>query len=137
MRLRRLCVLALAVLLAAAATPPGHAGALDEAGALVLAQIEALRKHDFATAYGFSSRELRRNFSRGEFEWMVKRAHPEVADSTFASVVRTHESAGYVYVTVKVRGCNGESVEALYEMVHEADGWRVNALTSRPDDGLL
>ena len=61
MRLRRLCVLALAVLLAAAATSPGHAGALDEAGALVLAQIEALRKHDFATAYGFSSRELRRN----------------------------------------------------------------------------
>ena len=137
MRTRRLRVLVLAVLLAAVATLPGRAGPLDEAGALVLQQIEALRKHDFATAYGFSSRELRRNFSRGEFEWMLKRAHPEVADSTFASVVRTHESGGYVYVTVKVRGRNGESVEALYEMVHEADGWRVNALTSRVDDGLL
>ena len=137
MRHRRLRVLALAALLTAVATAPGFAGSLDEVGALVLRQIEALRKHDFATAYGLSSRELRRNFSRGEFEWMVKRAHPEVADSTFASVVRTHESGGFVYVTVKVRGRNGDSVEALYEMVHEADGWRVNALTSRPDDGLL
>jgi putative lipoic acid-binding regulatory protein len=136
-RPRRLRVLALAALLAAAAASPAPAGSLDEAGALVLRQIDALRRHDFATAYGFASRELRRNFSRGEFEWMLRRAHPEVADSTFASVVRTHESGGFVYVTVKVRGRNGESVEALYEMVHEADGWRVNALTSRPDDGLL
>ena len=67
----------------------------------------------------------------------LKRAHPEVASSTFASVVRTHESGGYVYVTVKVVGRNGQKVEALYEMVQEAGGWRVNALTSRQDDSLL
>ena len=132
----RLLRLALAALLAVV---PGVApGAdLDEAGALVLRQIAALRSHDFAAAYAFASRELRRTFSRGEFEWMLKRAHPEVASSTFASVVRTHESGGYVYVTVKVVGRNGQKVEALYEMVQEADGWRVNALTSRQDDSLL
>ena len=134
---RRLRLLALAALLAVGVATPGHGGALDDAGALVLRQIQALRSHDFAGAYAFSSRELRRNFSRGEFEWMVKRAHPEVVESTFASVVRTHESGGYVYVTVKIRGRNGQALEALYEMVQEADGWRVNALTSRRDDGLL
>jgi hypothetical protein len=132
-RRRVLALVALLAVLPAAA----RGGNLDEAGALVLRQIAALRSHDFAAAYGFASRELRRNFSRGEFEWMLRRAHPEVASSTFASVVRTHESGGYVYVTVKIVGRNGQTVEALYEMVQEAGGWRVNALSSRPDDGLL
>ena len=115
----------------------GERAVAEGAGAVALRQIEALRRHDFAAAYACVSRELRRNFSRGEFEWMVKRAHPEVADSTFASVVRTHAAGGYVYVTVKVLGTNGQSVEALYEMVSEAGAWRVNALSSRTDDGLL
>ena len=47
---------------------------------------------------------------------MVKRAHPEVASSAYAFVVRTHETAGFAYVTVKVQGRNGQNVEALYEM---------------------
>jgi hypothetical protein len=130
-------LLALAVSLAVLSAAAARGDGLDEAGALVLRQIAALRAHDFAAAYAFASRELRRTFSRGEFEWMLKRAHPEVASSTFASVVRTHVSGGYVYVTVKVVGRNGQTVEALYEMVQEAGGWRVNALSSRQDDGLL
>jgi hypothetical protein len=137
-RHRRLRAFALVALLAGVSiATAGEGGALDEVGELVLRQIAALRAHDFAGAYAFSSRELRRHFSLGEFEWMLKRAHPEVASSTFASVVRTHESGGYVYVTVKVVGRNGQTVEALYEMVREAGGWRVNALSSRQDDGLL
>jgi hypothetical protein len=130
-------VLVLAVLLAAVSTAAAEDGPLGEAGALVLRQLEALRAHDFTAAYAFSSVELRRHFSRGEFEWMLKRAYPEVANSSFASVVRTHASGGYVYVTVKVIGRNGQTVEALYEMVREAGGWRVNALSSRPDNDLL
>jgi uncharacterized protein DUF4864 len=135
---RRRWVCALVVVFAAVAIASAEERtAADGAGGVALRQIEALRRHDFAAAYAFASRELRRNFSRGEFEWMVKRAHPEVADSTFASVVRTHAVGGYVYVTVKVLGKNGQSVEALYEMVSEAGTWRVNALSSRADEGLL
>ena len=103
----------------------------------VLRQLAALRVHDFAKAYAFASTELRRHFTRSEFEWMVKRAHPEVASSAYAFVVRTHEAAGFTYVTVKVQGRNGQSVEALYEMVREGGRWKVNALSTRPDDGLL
>jgi putative lipoic acid-binding regulatory protein len=131
-------LLALAVVLAVAAVAAAaDRAAHGAAGAVALRHIEALRAHDFAAAYALASAEMRRTFSRGEFEWMVKRAHPEVADSTFASVVRTHESGGYVYVTVKVVGRNGEAVEALYEMVYESGSWRVNALSSREDDGLI
>ena len=114
-----------------------ESGAASDAAALVLRQLAALRAQDFAGAYALVSRELRRTFSRGEFEWMVKRAHPEVASSAYAFVVRTHEADGYVYVTVKVHGRNGKDAEALYEIVREGDGLKVNAVSSRRDDGVL
>ena len=113
------------------------ASANEAADLVILRQIEALRVHDFGAAYALVSAELRRNFTRGEFEWMVRRAHPEVASSDFAFVVRTHDAGDYLYVTVKVRGRNGQNVEALYEMVREVGVWRVNALSTRRDDGLL
>jgi hypothetical protein len=51
--------------------------------------------------------------------------------------VRTHEAAGFAYVTVKIQGRNGQNVEALYEMVREKGQWKVNALSSRRDAGVL
>jgi hypothetical protein len=108
-----------------------------EAAAVVMRQIEALRAQDFAGAYALVSRELRRNFSRSEFEWMVKKAHPEVASSTYAFVVRTHATDGFVYVTVKIHGRNGKNIEALYEIVREGGALKVNALSSRGDEGVL
>jgi hypothetical protein len=128
-------LLALATSAVSAVADPPRADA--EAAALVLRQIEALRAHDFGGAYALASRELRRTFTRGEFEWMVKRAHPELASSASAVVVRTSESAGFVYVTVHVQGRNGRRVEALYELVRERDGWKVNAVTSRPGEGTI
>lgn len=124
------------VVLAAAALARGDEDP-KAAATVVLQQIEALRARDFARAYALVSRELRRNFSRNEFEWMVKRAHPEVASSRHAYVVRTHEAGGFVYVTVKIEGRNGKHVEALYEIVREGDALKVNALSSRGDQGVL
>ena len=109
----------------------------SEAGDLVLRQLAALRAHDYAAAYALASAELRRHFSRGEFEWMVKRAHPELAGSAYAFVVRISEADGYLYVTAKVHGRNGHDVEALYEVVRENGALKVNALSSRRDDGVL
>ena len=105
------------------------------AAELVMRLLAALRAQDFTAAYALASKEMHRNFSRGEFEWMVKRAHPELASSAYAFVVRTHEAEGYLYVTVKVHGKNGKDVEALYELVREGDGLKVNAISSRRDDG--
>ncbi len=33
---------------------------------------------------------------------------------------------------MKIRGANGQAVEALYEMIWE-DGWRINGVATRPD----
>jgi hypothetical protein len=118
----------------------GGEGAEDPQGGaaeLVMQQLTALRAHDFEAAYALASKELRRHFTRAEFEWMVKRAHPEIASSAYAFVVRTHEAEGYVYVTVKVHGKNGKDVEALYEVVREGTALKVNAVSSRRDDGVL
>jgi len=131
---------ALVVLLLLALPAPARAEDLapDPAATdLVLHQLAALRAHNFTEAYECVSTELRKLFTRNEFEWMVKRAHPEVASSTYAFVVRTHEAAGFLYVTVKVQGRNGQNAEALYEMVREKGQWKVNALSSRRDDGVL
>ena len=132
----------LAMLTAVVLGLPGGVPAADDGRAtgaadLVMRQLALLRAHDFASAYALVSRELRRTFSPKEFEWMVKRAHPEIATSTHAFVVRTHESAGYVYVTVKLRGRNGHHVEALYEIVREGEAFRVNALSTRRGDEVL
>jgi len=134
---RTALVAALGLVLAALPAPAQETEAGRDPAALVLQQLAALRAHDFAAAYAVASTELRRHYSRGEFEWMVKRAHPEVASSAYAFVVRTHEASGFLYVTVKLQGRNGRSVEALYELVREGEHWKVNALSSRRDDGLL
>ena len=44
---------------------------------------------------------------------------------------------GHVRVRVKIRGANGNSIEALYDMVREADGWRINGVVTKPDPGLV
>ena len=78
---------------------------------------------------------IQAQFDRAAFENMVRRGYPEIARSTFAAVTKTElDSPGLAYVTVKVRGANGQAVEALYEMIWE-DGWRINGVVTRPDAG--
>ena len=136
-RVPALAALVVVIGVAVAAGLARGAEGAAEAAAVVMRQIEALRARDFAGAYALASRELRRNFTRNEFELMVKRAHPEVASPKQAFVVRTHEAGGFVYVTVKIQGRNGKNVEALYEMVREGDTLKVNALSTRGDQGVL
>ena len=77
-------------------------------------------------------------FDREAFERMVKGGYPEIARSTFALVSRTEVAPdGHVYVNVKIRGANGNSIEALYDMVRENDGWRINGVVTKPDPGLV
>ncbi len=99
----------------------------------VVKQLEAFRRDDFDTAFTFASGMIRAQFDRAAFETMVRRGYPEIARSTFAAVTRTElDSPGLAYVTVKIRGANGQAVEALYEMIWE-DGWRINGVATRPD----
>jgi hypothetical protein len=103
----------------------------------VVRQLEAFRRNDFDTAFTFASGMIHAQFERQDFETMVRRGYPEIAHSTFAAVTRTElESDGLAYVTVKIRGANGQTIEALYELIWE-DGWKINGVATRPDAGII
>ena len=100
-------------------------------------QLEAFRRDDFDTAFTFASSTIRAQFDRPSFETMVRRGYPEIARSSFAAVVKTElPSESVAYVTVKIRGANGQSIEALYELTWE-DDWKISGVVTRPDAGVI
>jgi hypothetical protein len=136
---RRLGLVLLALALVACAGTARAQSARDPKTAAdpVVKQLEAFRRDDYDTAYTFASAEIRSQFDRRSFEVMVRRGYPEIASSTFALVTRTEVSPeGVAYVTIKIRGSNGQAIEGLYELVWQ-DGWKINGVATRPDSGVI
>lgn len=130
--LRGVPLVAALTLTLAHAQPPHEATAAEP----IFRQLEAFRSNDYDAAYGFASAEIHRLFDRGAFERMVRRGYPEIAESTSARVANTHRTPdGHVYIRLKIRGANGQHVEAVYEMVHEDGAWKINGVVARPDPG--
>jgi hypothetical protein len=124
-----------------AATPPAWAqtskSAPLEVAEPAMKQLEAFRRGDFDTAYTFASSDIRQQFDRPAFEQMVKNGYPEIARSTFATVAgSTMAPNGHAYLQIKIRGANGNSIEALYELVLENGQWKINGVSAKPDPGL-
>jgi uncharacterized protein DUF4864 len=129
----------LALLLLISAVPAqAQTPAPKETTEPVMKQLEAFRRGDFDTAYTFASSEIKELFDRSAFEQMVKNGYPEIARSTFASVAgSTVAPNGHVYLQIKIRGSNGNSIEALYEMVLENGQWKINGVSAKPDPGMV
>jgi hypothetical protein len=109
-----------------------------EATEPVMKQLEAFRRGDFDTAYTFASSDIKQQFSRPAFEQMVKTGYPEIAHSTFATIAASAVAPnGHVYLSVRIRGANGNSIEAFYELVLESGQWKISGVTSKPDPGLV
>ena len=69
---------------------------------------------------------------------MVKGGYPEIAQSTFAAIAASAVAPdGHAYLAVKIRGANGNSIEAFYELVLESGQWKINGVTAKPDPGLV
>jgi hypothetical protein len=124
--------------LAQTALPAPPNPAPKEATEPVIRQLEAFRRGDFDTAYTFASSEIKEQFTRSAFEHMVKTGYPEIAQSTFATIAASAVAPnGHVYLSVKIRGANGNSIEAFYELVLESGQWKINGVTAKPDPGLV
>lgn len=137
--IRRNAALTLLLLASCATVASAQADRTDAQSAArpVVQQLEAFRRNDFDAAFTFASGTIQAQFDRRDFELMVRRGYPEIAQSTFAAVTRTTlQAPGLAYVTVKIRGANGQSIEALYELVWE-DGWKINGVATRPDAGII
>jgi Domain of unknown function (DUF4864) len=106
----------------------------EDAGRIVMQQLEAFRRDDFDTAFTFASRMIHDLFDRARFEAMVRGGYPEIARSVRATIDGSKRGdAGELYLFVRVHGENGRSVEAVYEMVSEGGRWRINSVVTRPD----
>lgn len=106
----------------------------EAAGRVVMQQLEAFRRDDFDAAFDFASAEIHGLFDRARFEVMVRGGYPEIARSASAVVDGSERGAGgRLYLLVRVRGANGRWIEAVYEMVREDRGWRINGVVTRPD----
>src|SRR5882724_5388099 len=126
--------LAVALLLAPASAPAQPDPDAEAAGRVGVPPLEAFRRDDFAAAFGFASEEIHQLFDVTRFEAMVRGGYPEIARS--ASVFVDHATrgpGGRLYLLVRVRGANGQSIEAVYEMVRENGQWRINGVVTQPD----
>ena len=136
-RLALLAVLAASLLVAGtsgAQQVPDPRTAVDP----VMQQLEALRRDDYAAAYTFAAEAIREMFDLPAFERMVRSGYPEIARSSSAHVADSRVGPdGHVYVRVKIRGANGNAVEAVYDMIWEGGRFRINGVVTRPDPGLV
>jgi uncharacterized protein DUF4864 len=107
---------------------------VDDAGRVVMQQLEAFRRDDFDAAFGFASRMIHELFDRARFESMVRAGYPEIAHSVQATLEGSKRGdAGELYLFLRVQGENGRAIEAVYEMVSEGGRWRINGVVTRPD----
>jgi uncharacterized protein DUF4864 len=104
----------------------------------VMQQLEALRRDDYAAAYTFAAEAIREMFDLPAFEQMVRSGYPEIARSSSAHVAESRVGPdGHVYLRVKIRGANGNAIEAVYDMVWEGGRFRINGVVTKPDPGLV
>jgi hypothetical protein len=132
---RRVALLLLALLILGPSPALAQSDAdVKDAGAVIMQQLEAFRRDDFDTAFGFASDQIHQLFDRTRFEQMVRGGYPEIARSASAVIDGVERGdGGRLYLFVRVRGANGRLVEAVYEMMQEAGRWRINGVVTRPD----
>lgn len=124
-------------LLALAATAAGQGGdPRAEMTRTVLDQLAAFRRDDWATAYAYASSTIQGRFGLEAFRQMVTSGYAPIARSAGATVSHVEVvDSGRGFVEVRVEGENGETVDALYELVDEQGSWRINGVLTRPVDG--
>ena len=112
--------------------------AIRGATRVVMAQLEAFRRDDFTAAYRFASPMIRELFDPEHFEAMVRGGYPEIARSAGAVVSRAELTPNdTVYLTLRIQGANGQTIEATYELVRDAGDWRINGVVTRPAPGIV
>jgi hypothetical protein len=133
----RLTVACLALVCAAALGPTQVAaqGAEAQVAAMtrtVLDQLAAFRRGDWSAAYGYASTAIQARFSPESFRQMVTSGYSAIARSAQGTVLRAEAlDARQGIVELRVDGVDGQTVDALYELVEESGAWRINGVVTR------
>lgn len=110
----------------------------DEVRAVVEAQLAALQTGDFATAYEFTARGIRRQFDERLFALMLKRGYAPLLKPGRSEVGLVRDDGeGTAQVSVVVAGLRNRSTVYRYWLVREGDLWRISGvvLEQRPPRG--
>jgi hypothetical protein len=119
------------LLLGAAGAQPADQGAAMVR--TVLDQLAAFRRDDWSSAYAFASAGIQKQFGPEAFRAMVTQGYAPIARSRTATLGRIEVLDGqHGLVEVRVEGENGETIDALYELIEEQGAWRVNGVLTRP-----
>ena len=98
----------------------------------VLDQLAAFRRGDWSAAYGYASAAIQAQFGLEAFRQMVTGGYSAIARSAHGTVLRTEAlDARRGFVELRVEGQDGETVDALYELVEESGAWRINGVVTR------
>ena len=124
-------------LLTLAATAAGQgADPRSDMARTVLDQLAAFRRDDWAAAYAYASATIQSRFDLEAFRQMVTGGYAPIARSTTATVSHVEVvDPSHGLVAVRVEGANGETIDALYEVVDEQGQWRINVVLTRPVEG--
>jgi hypothetical protein len=132
-RLEAAALLLLALGLPAAAQTPEAEQQVAAMTGTVLDQLAAFRRGDWTSAYGFASAGIQARFAPEAFREMVTHGYAPIADSARATVLGTaivDPERGYV--EIRVEGRDGETIDALYELVREQGAWKIDGVLARP-----
>jgi hypothetical protein len=103
----------------------------------ITAQIDALKRDDFATAFTFASPNIKSIFgSADNFGRMVREGYPMVYRPSAVKMLELREVAGGLWQKVLVTDAEGRSHLLDYQMIETAEGWQINAVQLLKAAGL-
>jgi hypothetical protein len=98
----------------------------------VLEQLAAFRRDDWSAAYGYASSAIQARFPPEAFRRMVTTGYAAIARSARSTVLGTEVlDSRHGLVEIRVEGQDGQTVDALYELVEEQGAWRIDGVVSR------
>ncbi len=99
---------------------------------VIESQLAAFRVDDFARAYTFAAAPIQRQFQAADFETMVRRGYPSIADSESASFGIALDNGREAVVLVSVRGSDHRTARYNYLLVREKGVWKITGVVEAP-----
>jgi hypothetical protein len=117
----------------AADMTPSTAPMKEKLHAVIRQQLEAFRRNDFAAAYKFAAQGIRDQFPTSEFETMIRKGYPIIADSTDAVFGITFDDGERAVVNVRVIGKDKQSATFQYLLERSGTEWRIAGVFEREE----
>ena len=107
---------------------PSEMKTKDTLHAVISSQLAAFRAGDYAAAYVFADDEIKQKAGVEQFEVMVRRGYPAIAQSASATFGLTFDNGDEAVVNVRVVGANQEALTYQYMLRRSGDGWRITGV---------